>query len=256
MSILGNALKQGATKLIGQLLGENGGLISLSCNGTEVIIPVDPSSFSIQVKQLNSTVDVINTGEVNMLGKTGLKTISFSGIFPAQEYSFNASGADTTPYSYVEKINHMRTAGKAAHISIEGALDIDCSIESFKWGEDDGSGDVSYSLELREYIDIAPTTDALNKLTGLKKPKMSFLQRTGLNAARSMLRGQSPMRAITGAVAASGLTPKQQGYLKVFEAVSKGGGIKAGDLIEVGMHNIKINNKPLNNKKGKVGDLV
>ena len=124
---------------------------------------------------------------------------------------------------------------------------MDATIESLRWGEQDGSGDVYYSIELKEYVDPAPSSGLLDKVTGLKKSNMSFLQRAGLNAARNMLKGQSPLRAVTGAVAASGLTPKQQGYLKVFETVSKKGGLKAGDIVSVGSQYIKINGKDVAN---------
>lgn len=251
MSLLSKALgglaRNAGIKAISALLGENGSLITISGDGIQIPLPVDPASFEIQVTQKNTVIEVINIGELNMLGKTGLKTIAWSGLLPAQDYSFNNAGASTDPYSIIDSLNSLRTAGKHAHVSVSAALDMDATIESLRWGEQDGSGDVYYSIELKEYVDPAPSSGLLDKVTGLKKSNMSFLQRAGLNAARNMLKGQSPLRAVTGAVAASGLTPKQQGYLKVFETVSKKGGLKAGDIVSVGSQYIKINGKDVAN---------
>lgn len=245
MSILSGMLKKVAISALDRFLGTgNHGFVTLSCDGDSFVIPVDPETFDVSVSNGNSVVNVINLGELNMIGKTGLKAITIASFFPAQKYSFNNVGASTDPYAYVNRVEQWRTSGKACHIDVSGALSMDCLIQTFTYGEHDGSGDVYYKIDLKEYVDLSQN-DLIDSLTGLKKQKdnLSWLQRTGATAVKKMLQGQSPMQAITGAVASSKLTPKQQGYLAVWETVSKHGGMNVGDAIETGLDYIKINGK-------------
>ena len=245
MSILSGMLKKVAISALDRFLGTgNHGFVTLSCDGDSFVIPVDPETFDVSVSNGNSVVNVINLGELNMMGKTGLKAITIASFFPAQKYSFNNVGASTDPYAYVNRVEQWRTSGKACHIDVSGAFSMDCLIQTFTYGEHDGSGDVYYKIDLKEYVDPSQN-DLIDSLTGLKKQKdnLSWLQRTGATAVKKMLQGQSPMQAITGAVASSKLTPKQQGYLAVWETVSKQGGMNVGDAIETGLDYIKINGK-------------
>ncbi|BAL85207.1 phage related protein (plasmid) [Selenomonas ruminantium subsp. lactilytica TAM6421] len=251
MSLFGNVLgglaKKAASKALSDFLGAGSdALITLGCNGSTLVLPVDPEVFMCRVAQKNSIININNSGEYNMIGKTGLKEISISSFFPAQDYQFNNPGASTDPYSYVNQIEGWRTSGNICQINVSGTpIQFNCLIESFGYGERDGSGDVYYSLQLKEYREIEPSkgTDAL---TGLKKkPKISFLQRAGANFAKAVIQGKSPMKALTGAISAGGLTGKQAGYLKAFEAVTKKGGVKAGDIIDCASGYIKVNGKSI-----------
>lgn len=245
MSILSGMLRKVAISALDKFLGTgNHGFVTLSCDGDSFIIPVDPETFDVSVSNGNTTVNVINLGELNMIGKTGLKAITIASFFPAQAYDFNNIGASTDPYSYVTRVEQWRTSGKLCHVDVSGALSMDCLIQTFTYGERDGTGDVYYKIDLKEYVDPSKS-DLVDSLTGLKKQKdnLSWLQRTGATAVKRMLQGQSPMQAITGAVASSKLTPKQQGYLAVWETVSKQGGMNVGDTIETGLDYIKLNGK-------------
>ena len=234
MSVLKNVAKSYLNSRINSLLGGGGAediKITLKTDDDEIELPVIPEEYHCTVGNKNEVVSVINAGEFLMKGKTTLKTISFSSFFPAQEYNFAPLGGD--PWGYVNKIEDWRLDNKTIDLSIAGsAAEFSCLIESFEFGEQDGSGDVYYKLDLKEYREIGKDPvkkEETSELNGRKK--LSFLQKTALNTAKRIINGQSPLQAVSRAVGDSGLTPKQKGYLAISKAVLKKGGISQGDLI-------------------------
>ena len=235
LGFVGNIAKSYLNSRISSLLGEGmaGGdiTITLSCDDAEIELPVTPEKYACTVGNMNETVNIINAGEYLMMGKTGLKTITLESFFPAQDYNFASGGGD--PWGAVDTIDKMRLSGKKIELSISGSsVEFSCLIDSFEYGEQDGSGDVYYKIALREYREIGtdpPQKDETTELNERKKP--SFLERAGLNLARNVLNGQPPMTAIANAVGDSGLSPKQKGYLAVAKAVVKKGGVSPGDVI-------------------------
>ena len=132
------------------------GVITLSCGGESLIFPVVPSEFGVSVSNNNGTVNIINAGDYSMIGKTGLKQITISSFFPAQEYNF--STGDANPYELVEMIETWRMGTEPCNISVEDSpINFDCLIESFSYKENDGSGDVYFDLHLKEYRKIINT---------------------------------------------------------------------------------------------------
>ena len=62
--------------------------ISLSAGSSIVTFPVLPSELMVSVNTNHGTVNINNYGEYLMKGKTGLKSLTLSGFFPAQDYPF------------------------------------------------------------------------------------------------------------------------------------------------------------------------
>jgi len=235
MGLLQNIGRSYLNSRINSLLGESGagGEISytLSANGQEVVLPVDLESYECKVGNNNETINIINAGEYLMKGKTGLKSISLSSFFPAQEYNFAHYGGN--PWGVADTIEEWRKNNETVEFSISGtSVEFKCLIENFTVGENDGSGDVYYTIELREYREIGVDPKKKDDVTELnERPKLSFLERAGLNLAKNVLNGQPPTTAIANALGNSGLTKKQQGYLAITKAVTKKGGLSTGDAI-------------------------
>ena len=234
MGLLQNIGKSYLNSRINSLLGEGeGGEISytLSANGTEVVLPVDMESYECRVGNNNETINIINAGEYLMKGKTGLKSISLSSFFPAQEYNFAHYGGN--PWGVADTIEEWRKNNETVDFSISGtSVEFKCLIESFTVGEKDGSGDVYYTIELKEFREIGVDPKKKDDVTELnERPKLSFLERAGLNLAKNVLNGQPPTTAIANALGNSGLTKKQKGYLAIAKAVTKKGGLSTGDAI-------------------------
>lgn len=118
-------------------------------------LPVPPSSFEINTGNMNSTVAVEGIGEINLLGKSKLATISIASFFPAQEYSFCQGDYVTNPYYYIGLIEKWKLSGTPIRFFITGThIDSLFSIEDFQYGEKDGTRDVSFVVNLKQYVVI------------------------------------------------------------------------------------------------------
>lgn len=126
--------------------------IVLSQGGARVSFPVLPSEYSISSSQGNTVVNINAIGEVNLLGKENLDTISFSGIFPKRTDSFVSQLTDT-PKGYIETLLTMKMAGPC-QLHLLDILAMHCTIESLDWGENDRTGDINFSIQLKKYIYI------------------------------------------------------------------------------------------------------
>lgn len=134
----------------------------------ELQFPIPPPTFTIIKGNLNKTVTTANVaGEINLLGKGEgkLAELTLSSFFPAQEYYFCQYRGFPKPYQCVEMIERWRKTGQPIRFIITDTdINLPMGIESFDYGEQDGSGDVYFTLELREYrfIKVA-STPQLNK---------------------------------------------------------------------------------------------
>ena len=231
MNVFGN--------LINDFLGISNGIVTLSCDNSSIVLPVTPESFGVQVKNNNSVVNINNFGNYNMMGKTGLKSITISSFFPAQDYNFS-SGSDE-PYELVNQIEEWRLSTKPLNLLIENStIDFDCLIDSFEYKEQDGTGDVYFTLVLTEYRNIQESLPS-DKLTGLKGRK-SALQKVIGDVSISISKGMSPMKAIKKAVKNS-VKKSGAGYLSDYKKIIKNGGINPGDILKITSKSISINNK-------------
>lgn len=137
-------------------------------------LPVKPSEYTIYVSHNNTVVNVTQLGDINLIGKTGLRELSLSSFFPAQDYNFSNNADRQEPLTYVKKIEEWRKSGEPIRVIITGVLNMLCTIESFSYGEQDATRDVYYSLALKEYRKIktknANTSKAKTPTRTTKKP--------------------------------------------------------------------------------------
>lgn len=122
----------------------------------KIRIPVLPPEYKVTSAQHNTTVNVIGLGEITLKGKRGLQEISFSSFFPKQ---YDSSYCDfsniKSPKAYVDIIEKMKRAGTVKLIITGTPINFRCTIESFEWGEEDGTGDIVYTLTFKEYRSVA-----------------------------------------------------------------------------------------------------
>lgn len=110
-----------------------------------------PPEYELASESNNTQVTVNSLGEISLLGKRRLKNVSFSSFFPGQKYSFCEYSSFPAPMESVRLIEDMKNNG-VLHITMTGTpVNMDCTIESFTWGENDGSKDINFTLELKEY---------------------------------------------------------------------------------------------------------
>lgn len=126
--------------------------IWLTYQGDRLRLPITPY-FSISYSNNNSEETLNELGTVNIAGKPGLRTIELTSFFPAQRYSFlESSDARTDPYYYDRKIRNWAKQTEPIRLIItETPHNFEVLIESYESGEQDGTGDVYFTLFLKEY---------------------------------------------------------------------------------------------------------
>ena len=103
--------------------------ISLAAGSSVVTFPVLPSELMVSVNTNHGTVNINNFGDYLMMGKTGLKTLTLSGFFPAQDYPFAMMGL--APYTYIAQLETMRTGDSICQLAVSDTpLSMPCLISS------------------------------------------------------------------------------------------------------------------------------
>jgi LysM repeat protein len=126
-------------------------------------LPVPPSSFNIQQGNNNTTVNINSFGEFALIGKSKLASIEISSFFPSKVYSFCQYTTFPIPYDCVALIEKWRLTGRPIRLTITDTnVNMPVAIESFSYGEKDGTGDIYFSLSLKEYRfqDVAESISA------------------------------------------------------------------------------------------------
>lgn len=113
-------------------------------------LPVLPASFEITNSQQNTTVNITSFGEVNLIGKRGLVTFTLSSLFPSKVYGFVQYKSFPKPYECVKLIKSWMDDPVQVTIT-KTNINLKMTIESFTYSEQDGTGDVYYSIEFKEY---------------------------------------------------------------------------------------------------------
>lgn len=124
-------------------------------NRSEVLeLPWPLQDHQITSPHNTYSFDTINTGEVLAIGKKKLREMTISSYFPAKPYPFLFSQTFPEPSVCIEMINKWRLSGKPIRVAImDTDINLAMAIESFDYGkeEGDGSGDVAFTLTLKEY---------------------------------------------------------------------------------------------------------
>lgn len=133
-------------------------------------LPVNPSEYKIQTGQLNSVINIHEYGEVSVLGGKKLRTVTLSSLFPRSYSNYCEYSNVPDPFSAVDMINNWREKkkiirliiqdsssasdskpDKAVSVGEDGQVNMNCTIEDFEYGQKGGSGDVEFTLSLKEY---------------------------------------------------------------------------------------------------------
>ena len=85
----------------------------------KILLPVTPKSWSISHNNKNTTMTLINEGEVNILKEPGLETIKFDAMLPNARYPFARylSGYRDAEY-YINQFNKMIKSQKPFQLNI------------------------------------------------------------------------------------------------------------------------------------------
>ena len=165
--------------------------LSFNNNEERIRLPVIPSSFEVSIPHQNTTVNITNLGEINLIGKTGLMSMTIESFFPDQQYSFCLYSGFLKPYEYVKQLLKWKDSGKPIRVIVTGTpINYAMAIESLTYSEVDGTGDVYFSLELKEYKFISTTGQTTTTKNGttlttppttreVKSPSNSYVVKQG-----------------------------------------------------------------------------
>ena len=165
--------------------------LSFNNNEERIRLPVLPSSFEVTVPHQNTTVNITNLGEINLIGKTGLINMNIEGFFPNQEYPFCLYTSFSKPYEYIKQLLKWKNSGKPIRVIVTNTpINYAMAIESLTYSEVDGTGDVYFSLELKEYKFISTTKQTTTTSNGttlttptttrqVKSPSDSYVVKKG-----------------------------------------------------------------------------
>lgn len=215
----------------GSLSGSRSDVI-LSGAGERIVFPVPVTEFTMQEKNNNSIVNINNVGDINMIGKKALGEIQISSFFPSRAYTFCASNP-YKPYGYVSKIKKMATSGSPLRIIMSNtSVNMPCLIESFEYGEKDGTCDVYFTLSLKEYVYLAGQIDdtQINAQTGLKDRPRSTLDRI---REVKVYPGDSIMDVVARGVGQNLNYGESSTKLSEFAKIAKTKKVKPGNILGV-----------------------
>ncbi len=133
--------------------------LSFNNNEERIRLPVIPSSFEVSIPHQNTTVNINEIGEINLIGKTGLMNMTIESFFPNQAYSFCLYSGFLKPYEYIKQLLKWKDSGKPIRVIVTGTpINYAMAIENLTYSEIDGTGDVYFVLELKEYKFISTST--------------------------------------------------------------------------------------------------
>lgn len=126
--------------------------LSFNNKAEEFQLPVTPSSYRVGVDTLTDNVEVTGVGMINLIGKSDLKSLTIESFFPANNYSFVETERLLEPFEYVNMLEKWRNSQWPIRVIFtDTPINYAMVIESFSWGEEDGTGDIYFTLDLVEY---------------------------------------------------------------------------------------------------------
>ena len=164
-------------------------------DGSVIQLPINPPSFDVSTGMNHQTVTVGSLGEVLLTGKKKIKEVSFSSLFPAQAYSF-CRWTPQPPAAYISAFEDIEAKAEIVTLAITVyGLVMRCVIDKFNHGNQDGSGDITYSITFKEYVNTAATRAQL----GTKKVeyKVKKKKEKWYSIARKMTGRASDAKAIS-----------------------------------------------------------
>lgn len=144
-------------------------------------LPVPPKSMEMVINNQNTTINLINDQEVNILRKAGLTEISFDVLLPQTKYPFAAypNGFKSASY-FLEEIEKLKTGLKPFQLIVTRATpngkllfdtNIKVSLEDYTIKEEAGNGfDIEVSLSFKQYVEYSTKTVKINIEDNRKKP--------------------------------------------------------------------------------------
>ena len=130
----------------------------LGIKGRRYMLPVNPGAITVDVPGRNESNEVVKLGEITQFAAKGLKAIALDCFFPADKNNRLILSGSTfmPPTDFVTLIEKAMDDQQAIRLIVtDTKINLLASIESFQWSMVDSTGDIEYSLSLKEYREYA-----------------------------------------------------------------------------------------------------
>lgn len=147
----------------------------------KVQLPVAPESMEMKINNQNTTINLINDQEVNILKRPGLTEITFEALIPQMKYPFASypNGFRGAAY-FLDAFEKLKISRKPFQFIVSRATpngkllfdtNIKVSLEEYTISEDAGEGfDIKVSFTLKQYVDYGTKTVKITIKDTRKKP--------------------------------------------------------------------------------------
>ena len=130
--------------------------------------PILPSAINVQDYAIMNDSNITGLGDVTVFGGKGLRTIEISSFFPnpKKKYYFVSYTDYPKQYDCVNKIKKWMDKGEVLRFIVTGTeINFQVRITDFEYSEQDGTRDVYFTINLKEYrkIKISSTTPKKKK---------------------------------------------------------------------------------------------
>lgn len=137
--------------------------------GTELVMPVTPPEFHVEDGRGVETLNMTDTGQVNLPGLLRLFNEKQEFLLPAGERNYTTGGWTGEPYAAVDQLAEWSRNGDVLRFIVTGTpVNVPVLLGPVRHGQRDGTGDVYVTLELRQYRDLREEAAEANPDTGNK----------------------------------------------------------------------------------------
>lgn len=136
--------------------------------------PVIPPSINVQDYAVVNDSNITMLGDIVIYGGEGLKSTEMTSFFPNSDrgYKFVDYTDYPAPWECVNTITSWLREGKILRFIVTDTdINFECIITNFEYSQQDGTGDVYFTIRLQEYRAVKLTTSSsstTNKTTGNK----------------------------------------------------------------------------------------
>lgn len=167
----------------------------------KVLLPIAPSKLQIKITNQNSTLNLINDGEVSILKKAGLSEVSFDVLLPNVNYPFASynDGFQKAIY-YLDKLEELKTSQEPFQFIITRefpsgdslhSTNMTVSLENYTITEQATQGfDVVVSISLKQYKSYGTKTctitfsdDSTTATTTVSEERESDVSEIGIGSS-------------------------------------------------------------------------
>lgn len=214
----------------------------ISQGSQQLRLPIPPSEFTMQSGNMNQTVTVVRAGEINLWGPSKLDGVTIQSFFPRVYSPYCKYSNFPSPSECVKLIDAFRNSGEVCRlIIVDSALAVDINmevlIESFDRSMKDHTGDVYFSITLKQYRRI--------KLPGTASAYEPTIQRPIPAAKRPDTPTESPSKANSAGSTSATAKPGTDYVAKIGESLwdiakdKLGSGSKWTKLLAINMDTLK-----------------